>query len=611
MSSRSSISISKALLVLLLCAGIAHAGGRKRIVVLDFEGPKADKFHDDLVKLIKKQHTVVATDKWNGAAEELDAGKITEKNVKKVAKKLKIDGIVQGKVEKRRDEYIIQIKLRAGTTGEMVGQRVDTKSDAARLDSKAQRDIKDELLAAIDDLEANHGGGGGDDEADDDKPAKKKATAKADKNDDDDGDAKPAKKDKKVAKSDDDDSDDAAPAKKRPFSKKFDKGGDKSADRSDDDDGDAKPAKKDKKVAKTDDDDAKPAKKEKEPKESKKEKESKKAKTDDDTEAALSTKKSDDSDSDDDGSKKKKVAKKDDDDSGGDTSAEADADNGPTDLDAALSVGQRAIDATAGLSFTARRLNFDYSSALAGSQIPPHYTQSIPVAGALFDVTVYPMAYGHKREGAITGLGIELSYDKVLKINSQKAYGPVGMQKIADLATSESAFQLAGVFRYPFGKAANAPVVGGKLSYQTQSFTIAQTTPDNMSTDIPNTEYSMYGVTVFGRYPLAPKMVAGVDLGLLLVSTAGTATGDMGNMAYYGPTSLSGYHAEGNFEYMLTKKVFARGVLRYESISMTFSNDPNKAGMQVFNRDTDATTQDVTGAKDTYFGVDAVIGFLF
>ena len=53
MNSSSKTSISRALIVLLLCAGVAHAGGRKRIVVLDFEGPKAEKFHEDVVKLIK------------------------------------------------------------------------------------------------------------------------------------------------------------------------------------------------------------------------------------------------------------------------------------------------------------------------------------------------------------------------------------------------------------------------------------------------------------------------------------------------------------------------------------------------------------------------------
>ena len=54
-SSRSNILRSSlvVLAALVLWMGRAEAG-RKRIVVLDFEGPKAEKFHADVVKLIKK-----------------------------------------------------------------------------------------------------------------------------------------------------------------------------------------------------------------------------------------------------------------------------------------------------------------------------------------------------------------------------------------------------------------------------------------------------------------------------------------------------------------------------------------------------------------------------
>ena len=326
-SSRSNISTSSWLalaLALFVGLGAANAGGRKRVVVLDFDGPKAEKFHDDLVKLIKKSHTVIATDKGNGAAEELEATKPdSSKNIKKVAKKLKVDGVIEGKVEKRRDEYIVQLKLRAGSSGELVGNRIDTKADGPRIDGKAARDIKDELIGAIEDLEANHGGGGDDD--DDAKPAKKKKAADDDGDDDkkhgafskkktaddDDDDAKPAKKAKKS-----DDDDDAKPAKK-------------AAKKSDDDD--AKPAKKAKKS--DDDDDAKPAKKAKKSDDDDDAKPAKKAKKSDDDDAlSTKTKKDDDDDSpktkkrakksDDDaddegGSHKKKVAKDDDDDSSG------------------------------------------------------------------------------------------------------------------------------------------------------------------------------------------------------------------------------------------------------------------------------------------------------
>src|ERR1043165_4002186 len=107
----------------------AEAGGRKRVVVLEFEGPKSEKFHDDLVRLIEKTHTVVPAEKWNGTAEQLGAGTRSDRDVKKVARKLKVDAIVEGKIEKRRDEFIIRLKLRAGKSGEMIGASIDTKAE--------------------------------------------------------------------------------------------------------------------------------------------------------------------------------------------------------------------------------------------------------------------------------------------------------------------------------------------------------------------------------------------------------------------------------------------------------------------------------------------------
>src|SRR5512139_405708 len=115
-SSKSNKWITRALLVLvalLLGTGIASAN-RKRLVVLEFEGDDADKIHSSFVKFLKRTHTVVANEKWTSAADELGATKVNEKNVKKVAKKLKVDGVITASVEKRRDEYIIRIKLRSG-----------------------------------------------------------------------------------------------------------------------------------------------------------------------------------------------------------------------------------------------------------------------------------------------------------------------------------------------------------------------------------------------------------------------------------------------------------------------------------------------------------------
>src|SRR5262249_46808985 len=150
--------------------------------------------------------------------------------------------------------------------------------------------------------------------------------------------------------------------------------------------------------------------------------------------AALSTKKSggddeesakkkggDDEGDDEGGSKKKKkkrVAKGDDDNNSVEGSSDDDA--GVMPLEEALTPAHRAVDFVIGMSFTARRLSYSNDADL--SDPPPAYKQTIPVAGGIMDVTVFPMAFSHKEKGILADLGLEVMYDKVIKISSQKKY---------------------------------------------------------------------------------------------------------------------------------------------------------------------------------------------
>jgi hypothetical protein len=564
-----------ALATLVVLVAVANAG-RKRVVVLDFEGPKAEKFHDDLVKLLKKNHTVISTDKWNGAADELDASKASDKNIKKVARKLKVDGVITGKIEKRRDEYIIRLKLHAGTTGELVGKSIDTKAEGPRLDGHAQSDLKDELIGQIDELEANHGGGD-DDEDVADKPRKKKHGDDEASDEDED---RPAKK----KHGDDDDEEEHGAFSKR----KFDKGSDRVAD--DDED---KPSKK---KHDDDEDEDKPSKKKHGDDD-----EEASAKHDDDESPLPKKKKDDDEDSDED-HPHKKVARKDDDDEDG--GSVEDSDDGPSiDKSEALSPAHRAIDVAAGLSFTGRSLGFKYKSTL--SQPPPGYKQAIPVAGGMFDATFFPLAFGHKNKSMTANIGLEVLYDKAIKINSQKRYiDGQGAGQVANLTTAESRFGIAAVFRYPLGKGANAPVVGGKLGYETKRFNIQQTLPNNDATDVPNVYYKAIEPQAFFIYPAAPKIVLRVNAGFMAVSD----TGEIQKASQYGAATVSGFDFGAGVDYSVTPSIFVRAMGSVQTFGLTFKGDPmSKSNL----RDNDGTTQEVMGARDTYFGGAVTIGYSY
>ncbi|HEY1549594.1 MAG TPA: hypothetical protein VGG28_17320 [Kofleriaceae bacterium] len=513
--------------MLVLATGIAHADG-KRVVVLDFDGPKAEKFHDAIVKAIeKKANTVVATDKWNGAAEELQATKLNKRNARKIAKRLKVDGIVSATIEKNDEGYVVHLKLRAGKSGAVVAEQIDLKAEGTKLSKK---EINDQLVGAIDNLEANGGGskdedgglGGSKDEGDDD-------TAKKD--------TKPDKPDK---------------ADKTDKTDKTDK-----ADKAD-------------KADKTD---------------------SATASTDDPPRHHH---------------KKKDVAE-DDPNANASVTETATVEAPAMTSSERLSEGNRAVDFGIGMSFTARHLSWKYSAALGTP--PPDYKEGLPVAGGVMDAVVFPFAITHKTTGILTDIGIEVMYDKVIDISSKKSYidATTMTEQTASLATDEEHFAVGAVFRYPV---TDSFVAGAKLMYMNQQFEIAQsftagTGGATLNTDVPNVHYSAAEPRLFLHYAVTPGLVINAEGGFMLITKTGDITADTTG---YGGATDKGYEFTGGVDYNLTKAIFARALFHFEEFSLTFHGDQNSLAN---SRDGMATTQDVFGARDYYYGGSVQIGYIY
>ncbi|CAN5161355.1 hypothetical protein BH11MYX1_BH11MYX1_35040 [soil metagenome] len=486
-------------------AGVANAGGKKKIVVLDFKGPEGEKFHDDVVKLVEADSTVVNTDKYNGTAEELDAKAPNTKNIKKVAKKLKLDGVVWGKVEKTDDGYTLKLKLRAGASGEVVGEEIVTTTKGAKLGKKAKKELKGSLIPAIEGLEA----GGGDAE-----PEVKK-------------DPEPETKKDPEVKVKEADTDECAGLKGKKLKKC-----------------------KQKRVAAND------------------------GKGGEGGEGG---------------------------EGGGDVNATVEV--APLTADEALLPQNRAVDFTIGMSFIARKLTFASTDAL--SVKPSGYNQSVPVPGGIMDVTVYPYAFSHKNRGLLTGLGIELMYDKVIYISSKKTYTDDATMslKTASINTTEARFSVGAVLRYPVSQSL---LVGARLLYSFQQFNLEPTFAGGMKTDVPNVGYKMAEPKVFLRYQLGGSIGVDADVGFMLVTNTGGIQAS--TSSGYGPATVSGYEANLGFDYTLTKNLFVRALVRYETISLAFKGD---TASESNTRDGDPTTQDVKSAKDLYYGATAAIGYAF
>jgi hypothetical protein len=590
-SSRSSASTSKYLVLLILLLGVGNAyAERRRVVVLPFDGEKGEKFHSAVVKLVKKSHTVISAEKWESAAEELSAGKFSEKNIKKVAKKLKVDGVIQGSVDKRRDEYIIKLKLYSGSSGTVAGS-VSTKAEGPRLDGSASKDVKDELISSIGDLDSVRGGGGGDDE-EEPKTKKKK------KGDDEEEEPEPVSKKKKG------DDEEEEPKKTGFGSGKMKKGDDEEEEpkskkkKADEEKAAKKKADEEEKAAKKKaDEEEKLAKKKK-----KADDEEKKKKKGDDEETTAG--KGDDEENPVEGNEKKRPKTKKGDD-GEEVAATGDGDDGETEVEAkgevgvkmdkalARSPGRRAVDATLGVSFNARRLSWKHDADLAagagaGQGRPPAY-KGLPAPGAIVDISAYPLAFSHKSDAITTNIGVNVLYDRALLISSKNIDG-------TKLATASQRIGFGGLFRYPFGKSATSPVIGARLRYGRQLFEIGG------NADIPNVGYSFLEPGVMVRFPINEKITANLNASYLMV----LKVGDLQGADAYGKGSASGFDIEIGGDYSLGGALFARGTLKVESISHKFDG----VGMLTTNRDADMEV-DVQGAKDMYIGAAFTVGYLY
>jgi hypothetical protein len=255
---------------------------------------------------------------------------------------------------------------------------------------------------------------------------------------------------------------------------------------------------------------------------------------------------------------------------------------------AASSPGQRAIELVAGASMTVRRMSFDVRPDL--EQRPASYKGG-RAAGAIVDATVYPLALGHSRSGILKDIGLTVMYDRVLKISSKSQL--TGMT----YDTKETRLGAGLVFRHAFGSSPTAPVVLGSFGYSSQVFRIAA------DLDTPNVKYTMFEPGIGLRVPVTAKLIVGADAKFMAITSAG----QIQQPEQYGTARVLGLEGALAVDYVFAGGMFARAAFRYETIDYSFKGN----GSLAINRDGVGTTQDVNGARDTYFGGLATVGYLY
>ena len=86
-----------------------------------------------------------------------------------------------------------------------------------------------------------------------------------------------------------------------------------------------------------------------------------------------------------------------------------------------------------------------------------------------------------------------------------------------------------------------------------------------------------------------------------------TDTGPIQSAMQYGSATVLGFEGSFGGDYAITKNIFARATFRIETIGLSFQGKGNMTNM----RDGDPTSIDVGGARDTYFGGTATVGYLY
>jgi hypothetical protein len=472
---------------------------------------------------------------------------------------------VVGTVERRGSRYFVHVRLRQGASGDFVAE-VELVVRSGKLSKSDLGEVKEQIIGAFDNLPEP----GETDDGEDEPVAKGKGKGKG----------------KHVADADDSGDDEAAADEDdEPKAKAKGKGKDKGKGKhklSDDDEASADDASAD---------DAKHRAFRGRPKD----KDEDAAADDDDDGKAKAKGKGKDADDEGDG---ERVATRDD-----ATDESADAEMIGSGAETAGDPRRHPIEALVGASITGRNLSFTTTAGLTNK--PQGYKSGVPVGGLFIDASLYPLAFNKKNRSILRDFGINVMFDRVLSISSQLKYKDgAGADQVATLGTTEQRLAVGLVFRFPLGDAPTSATILASVRYNRSKFVIAKDqAPMGVIVDIPNTDYTYVDPGLALRYPLSAKLALDGGLRFLFI----TNTGEMQQPEQYGAATVIGFDVDAGGDYMLNRSWFLHAGLHLESIGFSFKGN----GDLTSKRDGDATTIDVSAARDTYYGAMLTAGYLY
>lgn len=136
----------------LLCA--AQAAAQARVVVLDFDGPRAARLRAQVVGALSDEGVeLIAKDEAAAIAGEQGADLSTAAGRQSVARELRISAYVEGTAEKKGSRVTLTVHVYNGRDGEQLGE-FDLKGNARQVRKRVQRNLWDRIGVWIDKAEA-------------------------------------------------------------------------------------------------------------------------------------------------------------------------------------------------------------------------------------------------------------------------------------------------------------------------------------------------------------------------------------------------------------------------------------------------------------------------
>lgn len=524
----------------------AHAG---KVVVLTVQGDEEGELQDGLIAVIEEHHELMSAGEFERAARRSGLDDLDGPAIGKIARKLDLDAVIQGTVSPEDEGYMFTVRIRS-KTGRTV-KKISMDLARPRLSKKAKKRLGTGVLDGIDKvLGISDEDRGADEDDAEDRAVKSRNKAR--------------KSARELAADDDEDMEEEEEApRKRSKKAKAKKAKPvkvaKATRRDDDGDGDDEEM-----------DDAGEADGE-----------------GDDGEA------DGEGDAEDDEEDGDRVAARDDDDLEDALGVRDDADGDDDRPRAPRAWTRPAIRLDVGGSGKLRQLAF---TSRPYEQAPFGY-QSAMVPGARLEVEAYPLALAG--DGAASGLGVAVEYDKTMLLTTRSSEAP----DVA-LKTTQSHWSVGARYRYAFGSSVKAPAVTVGVGYGRRLFKVRRgDLPDGARLDMPDVDYKFIDPGLTFSLPISSKIALHAGGKALLVQEAGPIQAE----SSYGGAKITGVDGSFGLDVAVMKNVVVGLSGSFTQIGYEFVGN----GEETFNRDLDPDTQDVGGASDRYIGVAGTVGVVY